>query len=261
MPRPDFLDLPARTTKPRRTGITHVLDAGLPVSEAAGLLESCGAYVDVWKLGWGVAYLDPNLEAKLELLAAHGVLASPGGTLLEIAWAQGRAAEFLGWARSVGFPCVEVSAGTVAMAAGEKAALIAEAAEHFIVLAEVGAKDPEVRMTPGEWAAAAARDLAAGATWILAEGRASGTVGIYSGSGAVREAVVAAMVDAAGADSVVFEAPQEGQQAWFVRRFGPDVNLANIRPAGALGLETLRLSLRADTYRAPSPIPAAACGT
>jgi len=261
MPRPDFLDLPARTTKPRRTGITHVLDAGLPVSEAAGLLESCGAYVDVWKLGWGVAYLDPNLEAKLELLAAHGVLASPGGTLLEIAWAQGRAAEFLGWARSVGFPCVEVSAGTVAMAAGEKAALIAEAAEHFIVLAEVGAKDPEVRMTPGEWAAAAARDLAAGATWILAEGRASGTVGIYSGSGAVREAVVAAMVDAAGADSVVFEAPQEGQQAWFVRRFGADVNLANIRPAGALGLETLRLSLRADTYRVPSSIPAAACGT
>jgi len=261
MPGPDFLDLPARTTKPRRTGITHVLDSGLPVGEAAGLLETCGAYVDVWKLGWGVAYLDPNLEAKLELLAAHGVLASPGGTLLEIAWAQGRAAQFLGWARAAGFPCVEVSAGTVAMEAGEKASLIAEAAEHFIVLAEVGAKDPEVRMTPGEWAVAAARDLAAGATWILAEGRASGTVGIYTGSGEVREAIVAAMVDAAGTDSLVFEAPREDQQAWFVRRFGPDVNLANIRPAGALGLETLRLSLRADTYRAPSPIPAAACGT
>jgi phosphosulfolactate synthase len=69
------------------------------------------------------------------------------------------------------------------------------------------------------------------------------------------------MVDAAGTDGVVFEAPREDQQAWFVRRFGPDVNLANIRPAGALGLETLRLSLRADTYRAPAPIPAAACGT
>ena len=261
MPAPDFLDLPARTTKPRRTGITHVLDAGLPVGEAAGLLEAGGKYVDVWKFGWGVAYLDPGLEAKLELLAAHGVLASPGGTLLEIAWAQGRAARFLAWARAAGFPCVEVSAGTVAMAAGEKAALIAEAAEHFIVLAEVGAKDPEVRMTPGEWAAAAASDLAAGATWILAEGRASGTVGIYSGSGAVRQDVIAAMVDAAGTDGVVFEAPREDQQAWFVRRFGPDVNLANIRPAGALSLETLRLSLRADTFRAPAPVPAATCGT
>jgi phosphosulfolactate synthase len=121
----------------------------------------------------------------------------------------------------------------------------------------VGAKDPQVQLTPGEWAAAAARDLAAGATWILAEGRASGTVGIYSGSGEVREAVVAAMVDAAGTDTVVFEAPREDQQAWFVSRFGPDVNLANVRPRDALSLETLRLSLRSDTYGAWTTGPVA----
>ncbi len=256
-----FLDLPTRTTKPRRTGITHVLDAGVPLREAADLLDMCGSYVDVWKLGWGVAYLDPNLDAKLELLAAHRVLASPGGTLLEIAWAQGRLAEFLGWARDKGFPCVEVSAGTVQMDAAAKACLIAAAAEHFIVLAEVGANDPAVRLAPDEWAAAVARDLDAGATWVLAEGRASGTVGIYSASGSVREDVVAAMVGAAGPDYLVFEAPQDDQQAWFVRRFGPDVNLANIRPAGALGLETLRLSLRADTFGAWSPSAVAARGT
>jgi phosphosulfolactate synthase (CoM biosynthesis protein A) len=45
MPGPDFLDLPARTTKPRRAGITHVLDAGLPMNETVGLLEACGRYV------------------------------------------------------------------------------------------------------------------------------------------------------------------------------------------------------------------------
>src|SRR5258708_2760986 len=71
MPGPDFLDLPARTAKPRRTGITHVLDAGIPLRQAADLLDMCGTYVDVWKLGWGVAYLDPNLDAKLELRAAR----------------------------------------------------------------------------------------------------------------------------------------------------------------------------------------------
>jgi phosphosulfolactate synthase len=261
MPGPAFLDLPARTAKPRRSGITHVLDAGIPLCEAADLLNTCGAYVDVWKLGWGVAYLDPNLDAKLELLAAHRVLASPGGTLLEIAWSQGRSAEFLDWARACGFPCVEVSAGTVPMDAAAQAGLIAEAAEDFIVLAEVGAKDPDVRLPPGEWAASVTRALEAGATWVIAEGRASGTVGIYTASGRVREDVVEAMVGAAGTDSLVFEAPREGQQAWFVRRFGPDVNLANIRPAEALGLETLRLSLRADTYRARSAGPVAACPT
>ena len=261
MPGPDFLALPARAVKPRATGITHVLDRGLTLAQAADLLTANGSYVDVWKLGWGISYLDPNLAAKLELLAAHRVLASPGGTLLEIAWAQGRAAEFLDWARACGFPCVEVSAGTVAMADAAKQDLIEQAAEHFIVLAEVGPKDPGVHLTPGQWAQAVSRDLQAGATWVLAEGRASGTVGIYDASGAVHQDVIEAMVSVTDPGSIVFEAPRDSQQAWFVRRFGPDVNLANVHPADALGLETLRLSLRADTYRAWSPGPAPVHGT
>ncbi len=261
MPGPDFLALPARAAKPRATGITHVLDRGLPLAQSADLLAANGPYVDVWKLGWGISYLDPNLAAKLELLADHRVLASPGGTLLEIAWAQGRAAEFLDWARACGFPCVEVSTGTVAMDDSTKRDLIEQAAQHFIVLAEVGPKDPGVRLTPGQWAQAVAHDLEAGATWVLAEGRASGTVGIYDASGGVREDVVAAMVSVTDPGSIVFEAPRDSQQAWFVRRFGPDVNLANVHPADALGLETLRLSLRADTYRAWSPGPAPVHGT
>jgi phosphosulfolactate synthase len=149
----------------------------------------------------------------------------------------------------------------VAMDDSAKRDLIEQAAQHFIVLAEVGPKDPGVRLTPGQWAQAVARDLAAGATWVLAEGRASGTVGIYEASGSVREDVVAAMVSVTDPGSIVFEAPRDSQQAWFVRRFGPDVNLANVHPADALGLETLRLSLRADTYRAWSPGPAPVHGT
>ena len=104
MPGPGFLDLPARTAKPRSTGITHVLDRGIPLAQAADLLDMTGPYVDVWKFGWGISYLDPQLAAKLELLARHRVLASPGGTLLEIAWAQGRALEFLDWALRLRVP-------------------------------------------------------------------------------------------------------------------------------------------------------------
>jgi phosphosulfolactate synthase len=255
MPGPGFLDLPVRSAKPRRTGITHVLDRGIPLAQATDLLERCDDYVDVWKFGWGIAYLDPQLAAKLDVLARHRVLASPGGTLLEIAWAQGRAPEFLDWAADAGFPCVEVSAGTVPMDETAKRDLIATAAERFIVLAEVGSKHAAVRTAPEQWARVAAADLAAGATWILAEGRASGTVGLYEPSGEIRPDVVDALAAAVGPDGVVFEAPHEDQQAWFVRRFGPDVNLANVPPDGALGLETFRLSLRSDTYGARPPRP------
>jgi phosphosulfolactate synthase len=49
---------------------------------------------------------------------------------------------------------------------------------------------------------------------------------------------------------VVFEAPRKEQQAWLVRRFGPDVSLGNVAPADTLGVEALRLGLRADTFDA-----------
>lgn len=245
---PSFLTLPSRTAKPRRCGITHVLDKGLPVSEVQALLGVCGAVVDVWKLGWGTAYLDPGLTGKLAVLAEHGVLGCAGGTLLEVAWQQDAVEGYLDWCGDVGFPCVEVSCGVATMTPEQKRELVEQAAERFIVLAEVGAKDPTVTVTAQRWAAEAAADLAAGATWIVTEGRESGTVGLYEPDGSVRSDVVDAVVSAVGVDTTVFEAPRKEQQAWLVRRFGADVNLANIAPGDVLGVEALRLGLRADTF-------------
>jgi phosphosulfolactate synthase len=247
--RPEFLALPERTAKPRRRGITHVLDKGLAVGETEALLRVCGPYVDVWKLGWGTAYLDPGLDDKLALLDRHEVLACTGGTLLEVAWHQDAVADFLGWAAAAGFPCVEVSSGVVGMSAAEKRSLIAAAAERFVVLGEIGSKDPRVHVTAAEWGLAAAADLDAGAAWVVTEGRESGTVGLFDPAGEVRADVVDAVVDAIGVDFVVFEAPRKDQQAWLINRFGPDVNLGNVLPGEALALEALRLGLRADTLQ------------
>ena len=48
-------------------------------------------------------------------------------------------------------------------------------------------------------------------------------------------------------DRILFDAPRKDQQVWFVRRFGPEVNLGNIPLGEVLPLETLRLGLRSDT--------------
>ena len=245
---PTFLDLPSRTAKPRRSGITHVLDSGLPVSQVRALLEVSGDVVDVWKLGWGTAYLDPGLGEKLAVLNQHGVLGCTGGTLLEVAWQQGAVDDFFDWCAEVGFPCVEVSCGVATMTRAEKRSLVERAADRFIVLAEVGAKDPRAEVNPATWAAEAKADLTAGATWIITEGRESGTVGMYEPDGSVRADVVDAVVAAVGLGTTVFEAPRKEQQAWLIRRFGADVNVANVAPAEALGVEALRLGLRADTF-------------
>lgn len=249
-PRPEFLVLPERTGKPRRTGISHVLDNGLSLAEAEHRLAAASGSIDIWKLGWGTAYVDPALGAKLDLLAEHGVLACPGGTLLEIAWRQGVASRYLDWAQAVGFPAIEVSAGSVEMTRDIKSTLIETAAARFTVLAEVGRKDPTVPVSAAAWADDAAADRAAGASWVVTEGRESGTVGLFTAGGEVRSEVVDAVVAAVGVDAVLFEAPQRAQQAWLIRHFGPNVNLGNINAGDALSVEALRLGLRSDTMDA-----------
>jgi phosphosulfolactate synthase len=247
MARPSFLDLETRPAKPRTTGVTAAIDGGSTVEEVQSLLATHGTFLDLWKLGWGSAYLDPGLEAKLALLRRHQVAACTGGTLLEIAALQDRAEACIEWAAGCGFPFVEVSDGLDLLGPARTRELITRASRSVRVVAEVGAKDPSRVLAPDEWVALARADLDAGATWVIAEGRESGTVGIYDRNGSIRVEVVEALLEHVGAEHLLFEAPRKEQQAWFINHVGAGVNLSNIAPREAMGVESLRLGLRADT--------------
>jgi phosphosulfolactate synthase len=252
MTGPDFLTLPTRASRPRSTGLTHVLDNGIPLAATSQLLDSIGPFVDIWKFGWGTAYLDPRLTPKLRLLEEHGVRACLGGTMMEIAWAQGKVDECLEWAGEAGLPMVEVSRGVMPMTRADKDRVIRRATASFTVLSEVGSKNPAQKLAPTAWADEVAGDLDSGAWLVVTEGRESGTVGTFDPQGGVMEPVVDAVVGVAGAERILFEAPQKDQQACFIRRFGADVNLGNIALDKVLALEALRLGLRADTAALPS---------
>ena len=250
----DFLDLPERPDKPRTSGVTHVLDKGLTLVELSGLLAAAGAYVDFVKLGWGTAYVSEDVSAKVAHCRAASVRACLGGTLLEIAWAQGKMAEYVEWAHGLGIPCVEVSNGSVDMAPDEKRRLIQELSGEFEVLAEVGSKLPgpvDVR----RWCDEMARDLDAGASWVVAEGRESGTVGLFEPDGEVRVELVEAIAAAVPVQRVIFEAPRKSQQSVLINLLGPNVGLGNIAPDELLSVETLRRGLRADTIELALPAP------
>jgi phosphosulfolactate synthase len=251
VPEPDFLDLPDRRAKPRAVGLTHVIDPGAGPVAVTDLLDSAAAHIDIWKIGWGTAYVDATLATKLALVTGHEIAVCLGGTLLEIAWAQGRAEDCLAWARDAGFDRVEVSRGTVAMTPQEKRELIRRAARDFTVLAEVGEKAPGEQNAARYWPGECLADLDAGASLVVTEGRQSGTVGTFDSAGRVRADVVEAVVAAVGVERVVFEAPQASQQAWFIRRFGPEDNLGNVALSDVLSVETLRLGLRSDTAAVP----------
>ena len=260
---PGFLETAARTAKPRRRGITHVIDKGMPLAGMDALLNAHSGFVDVWKFGFGTAHVDPTIESKIELLRSHEIKACPGGTLLEAAWWQGRSEKFFEWVQCLGFECVEVSRGASGLPPASKLDLIAAARERgFEVFAEVGSKDPCEPALPGEWLEEARRDLDGGACWLVAEGRDSGTVGIYTADGTVRIDLIEALQRLGEDAPVVYEAPRREQQAWLINHLGSNVNLANIAPEEVLGVETLRRGLRSDTMRAllPGGLRSAAAG-
>ena len=243
----DFLSLPQRSSKPRESGLTHVLDKGLGPAQIGDLMTVAAPFIDIVKLGWGTSYITANLAQKIALYQSHGIPVCFGGTLLEVVVRQGRMDDYIRQMRELGITHVEVSDGTVAMAEDDKLALLRRLARDFIVLSEVGSKDADVVLAPYKWVDSIKRELDAGAWKVITEGRESGTVGVYQSSGEVKEGLIDEIVTAVSAENLLFEAPAKQQQVWFIRKFGSNVNLGNIPPDEVISCETLRLGIRGDT--------------
>jgi phosphosulfolactate synthase len=244
-----FLGVPARPPKPRVKGLTHVIDKGMSLPEIEGLFDTAGDFVDIVKLGWGTSYVTHNLDQKIALYRSFETPVVCGGTLFEAAVARGRIDEYRRWLTDNRLSHVEVSDGTIDLPHERKLELIADLAHDFVVLSEVGSKDAEVVYAPYQWVEWIRDDLDAGAWKVITEGREGGNAGIYRPSGDMRTGLIDEIVHGIDVADVVFEAPGTHAQAWFVKRFGPDVNIGNVPPDEVIPLETLRLGLRSDTLR------------
>lgn len=242
-----------RQPRPRSTGITMVIDSGLSGAATDDLLEVIDPYVDHWKFAFGTSALMPTgvLCKKLGKLADLNILAYPGGTLLEAAIVQQHCRPYMQRARELGFRAVEISEGTISLAGGRRRRVVDCALDAGLVaITEVGKKDPEHQPDAEELAEQALKDLEWGASWVVVEGRESGRgVGIFDAGGGIRRQMMEEIVRLMGAQAqrLIWEAPQQSQQATLIGRFGVKVNLGNVDPAHCLALEALRLGLRFET--------------
>jgi phosphosulfolactate synthase len=232
---------------PRVGGLTHVIDKGLGPRAWEDVLETSGAYIDIVKLGWGTAYVTPNLQRKLEVLKGKPVVI--GGTFFEAVYVKDKVDEYKTWLGELGLTHVEISDGTIDIPRDRKLELIADFVRDFTVLSEVGSKDGSVEFTAEEWIERIKDELAAGAWKVITEAREGGSAGIFSSSGEMRTSLVDEIAQDVAVDDLIFEAPTKASQAWFVNHFGPTVNLGNIAPDEVIPLETLRLGLRGDTLK------------
>src|SRR5215211_1572325 len=236
-----WLDIPAREAKPRSSGLTHVIDKGMNLREIEGLFDTAGAYVDVVKLGWGTSYVTNNLEKKIALYRSFDTPVVCGGTLFEVVYARDRIDEFKSWLTEHRFSHVEISDGSLEIPREQKLQLIADFARDFRVLSEVGSKDPDVVFAPYQWVQWIKEELEAGAVKVITEAREGGTAGIFRPDGDMRTGLLEEIAHEISINDLIFEAPTKSSQAWFVKNFGPNVNLGNIPPHGVGSIETWRL--------------------
>ena len=240
--------IPERTSQPRKHGLTMVMDKGLSVQEARNMMEVGAPHIDIVKLGFGTSYVTPNLKAKLAVYKEFNVGVYFGGTLFEAFLMRGQIDDYIRVCKEFEVSYMEVSDGSITIPHNEKCGYIEKLCKHGIVLSEVGSKDAAHIIPPYQWIELMSAELSAGSTYVIAEAREAGNVGIYRGSGEVREGLVQEILTQIPEEKILWEAPQKAQQLYFLKLIGCNVNLGNIAPSEVIPLETMRIGLRGDTF-------------
>lgn len=240
--------MPDRLAKPRTSGWTMVMDKGLSVEEAKNFVSISSPHVDIVKLGFGTSYVTPNLREKLEVYRSANIPVYFGGTLFEAFLIRNQFDDYINVCKDFGISFIEVSDGSITIPHAEKCGYIEKLTKHATVLSEVGSKDAAHIIPPYKWIELMSAELSAGASYVIAEAREAGNVGIYRGSGEVREGLVQEILTQIPSEKIIWEAPQKAQQLYFIELVGCNANLGNIAPTEVISLEAMRVGLRGDTF-------------
>jgi len=244
----DLPYIPSRPEKPREKGLTMMMDKGLSVRQTEDFIESAGNLTDVIKFGFGTSLVTNRIEDKIKLYKEAGVRPYFGGTLFEAFIARGRFDDYQKFIDKMGLDLCEVSDGSIIIPQDEKCEYIQKLAKNFTVFSEVGSKEEGMIISPGKWVRMMTNELEAGSWKVIAEGRESGSVGIFRRNGQPHTVLINKIIAKVKPEQILWEAPAKTQQVWFINLFGENVNLGNIAPHEVVPLECLRLGLRGDTF-------------
>ncbi|MCZ2355750.1 MAG: phosphosulfolactate synthase [Bacteroidia bacterium] len=241
-------NLPARPQRPRQYGVTMMMDKGLSLREVEALLSVSADYIDIVKFGWTTALFTPQLTEKIQLYQQSNIAVYFGGTLFEAFLIRNQLDDYKRMVSHYRLTHIEISDGSTSIPHDQKLSYINSFAKDFTVLSEVGSKDANKEIAPYLWVDSIQKELQAGSWKVITEARESGTVGMYHASGEIRSGLVDEIVHTIKPEQLLFEAPRKEQQVFFIKLLGSNVNLGNVSPNEVLGLETLRLGLRGDTF-------------
>ena len=245
-----FLGVPERPGKPRNSGLTHVIDKGLNLREIEGLFDTAGSFVDIVKLGWGTAlrHEQPREEDRaLPPLRDAGRLRRHvlrgGLRARQDRRVQGLADRVPLLARRDLRRHDRDPARPQARADRRLRARLHRALGGRLE----GRRGRTSRRTCGRSgcrrSSTPARGRSSPRAARAARPASTGRAASFAPAWSTRSSTPFPST------SLIWEAPTKESQAWFIRHFGPNVNLGNIPPDEVISLETLRLGLRGDTLK------------
>jgi phosphosulfolactate synthase len=242
--------MPERTQRPRTYGITMVTDKGLSLQDTKDFLSIAAPHVDMVKLAFGTAYVTPNLDEKIKIFQSYNIPVYFGGLLLEAFIIRNQFDDYLRIVKEYGINYFEVSDGSLSIPHAEKCGYIEKLARLGTVLSEIGSKDKDREhiTPPYKWIELMKAEMEAGSSYIIAEARENGTVGLYRDSGEVREGLVQEILTQIPMEKIIWEAPRKDQQLYFLKEVGCNVNLGNIASREVIALEAMRVGLRGDSF-------------
>jgi phosphosulfolactate synthase len=239
--------IPHRPEKTREYGLTMIMDKGLCLREAENMISAADEFIDFVKLGFGTSLITKNLKEKIKLYQSANIRPYLGGTLFEAFILRNMLDDYRRFIDDLGLEVAEVSDGTMEMKHEDKCNYIKLLSKDVTVLSEVGSKLEGRVISNDEWVSMMKKELESGAWKVIAEARESGNIGIYNSNCSPNFCLIDDIKREINIDKILWEAPLKSQQACFIKLFGLNVNLGNIRPTEAISLETLRLGLRGDT--------------
>ncbi len=234
-----FLKMNDRPSKPRTRGVTEIRG---PYYTPMGkrylqdILETMAAYVDSLKFAAGSFSLMPREAVRelIDLCHRDEVLVSTGG-FIEYVLTQGPEAvsRYVEECKNLGFDIIEVSSGFITIPTDDWLRLVEK-----VQKAGMKAK-PEVGIQFGAGGATAAAELEAEGTrdpeWAISQAKRFIDAGAYmimiESEGITenvknwRTDVPAKIADALGLEKVMFEAADPEVFAWYIKNYGPEVNL------------------------------------
>ena len=246
--------LPFRTMKPaegtRQNGITHVVDNGLSVKELEEKLSMYGAYVDSLEFESGTAFVTDIevLKNKIACCRKYGVEPMFSALVYEKFAVHGEIDTYQQVCKELGITHFIIGDSFNHVPHYEKCVNIERFAKIGTVYGRVGTEDITHIIPPYKWIELMKAELEAGATRILGVGGRAGNIGLYRGSGEVREGLVQEIIAEIDPNKIIWDAPQRLQQVYYVELLYADVNLSGIQLQQVSYLESMRMGVDEKTF-------------